>query len=333
MVTEPMRHHVTEHEFLGALLGMAIGDALGMPVAGWTRERIATTIGLVERYLPLDLPDGVSIKAGEFTDESEAALCIVESLTVNSGHLDPENIGPRMLFLSRGESRRWMNPETIALLTRAEETGFQVPLEDDCPATGDVAARGIPIGLLHAIGRFDPETLRRDAEIVTRLSHGSPRAISATTAIAFLVQLAARRTVPREQWADEAARFIGEGAVAGQLQRAATVRADRVPVVKEIEVLGSSPDAADVVASACLAAMAASTFEEAVIAAVNAGGAADARGALAGALAGAFFGASGIPQAMIDELEGRIYISLAAPWFFRTAQSRAGLLIPLRELR
>ncbi|MER3486307.1 MAG: hypothetical protein C4345_10365, partial [Chloroflexota bacterium] len=188
---------------------------------------------------------------------------------VNGGHLDPENIGPRMLFLSRGESRRWMNPETIALLRRAEETGFQVPLDDDGPATGDVAARGIPIGLLHAVGSFDPDALRRDAEIVTRLSHGSPRAISATTAVAFLVQLAARRSVPRDHWADEAARFTGAGAVADLLQRAATVRADDAPVLNAIEAIGSGSDAADVVASACLAAMAASTFEEAVIAAVN----------------------------------------------------------------
>jgi hypothetical protein len=33
---------------------------------------------------------------------------------------------------------------------------------------------------------------------------------------------------------------------------------------------------------------------------------------------------------MIDDLEGRIYVSLAAPWFYRTALRRAGLVLDLR---
>jgi ADP-ribosylglycohydrolase len=206
-------------------------------------------------------------------------------------------------------------------------------LDEDQPATGDVAPRGIPIGLMHAVGRFDPDALRQEAEVVTRLSHGSLLAIAATTATAFLVRLAVRKAVPRAQWAQEAARFIGAGAVADQLQRTAEAITHGMPVLDAIEEIGTGVDAASVVATACLAAATAGVFEEAVIAAVNAGGATDTRGALAGALAGAYFGASGIPQPLIDELEGRIYLSLAAPWFFRTAQRRAGLLIHLREVR
>jgi ADP-ribosylglycohydrolase len=65
-------------------------------------------------------------------------------------------------------------------------------------------------------------------------------------------------------------------------------------------------------------------FEDAVFAAASAGGAADARAALAGSLAGAHFGAGGIPQSLIDGLEGRIYLTLAAPWFYRTIQLMTG---------
>jgi hypothetical protein len=32
---------------------------------------------------------------------------------------------------------------------------------------------------------------------------------------------------------------------------------------------------------------------------------------------------------LIDGLQGRIYVSLAAPWFWKAAQKRAGLLIDL----
>ena len=37
-----------EDAFLGALLGMAIGDAVGMPVEGWPRDRITQRFGAIE---------------------------------------------------------------------------------------------------------------------------------------------------------------------------------------------------------------------------------------------------------------------------------------------
>ena len=53
-------------------------------------------------------------------------------------------------------------------------------------------------------------------------------------------------------------------------------------------------------------------------------------GAIAGAVLGARFGASGIPQDLIDSLDARIYLTLAAPWFYRTAVRLAGTVIDLR---
>ena len=93
---------------------------------------------------------------------------------------------------------------------------------------------------------------------------------------------------------------------------------------------GTGIAAAESVPAAIAAAMLEPVFEEAVFAAVNAGGAADTIGALTGALAGVANGASGIPQDLIDGLEGRIYVSLAAPWFHKAARQRAGQLIDLK---
>src|SRR5689334_15473857 len=74
----------TEDAFLGALLGLAIGDALGMPRAGES-EKAGARQAPIDSYLPRHFADGVEIAAGEFTDESEIALSIVESMTVNGG--------------------------------------------------------------------------------------------------------------------------------------------------------------------------------------------------------------------------------------------------------
>src|SRR5215207_9063268 len=59
---------VKQERFLGALMGMAIGDALGMPVAGWNAERIRERYGAIDGYFPRVFADGGGIKAGEFTD-------------------------------------------------------------------------------------------------------------------------------------------------------------------------------------------------------------------------------------------------------------------------
>ena len=323
--------NASEGAFLGGLLGLAIGDALGMPVEGWPRERIQERYSAITGYHSRVFADGTEIKAGEFTDETEIALCIVESLTANGGVIDVDNIGARLLYLARGESKRWMSDDTRTAFDIADETGeFTVPLDEDAPATGEVAARGVPIGLLHAVGAFDPGQMRVDAEAVTRLSHGSPAAIAGVTAIAYGVRLAAQNETPRAGWARETAAFLDGGALAEALARVDALAEQALPLPEMLSALGTSSAATAAVPAAFAAAMNATVFEDAVFGAVNAGGDTDTVGALAGGLAGAAAGASGIPQGLIDDLEGRIYVSLAAPWFHRSAQRRAGLVIDLR---
>jgi ADP-ribosylglycohydrolase len=64
-----------QERFLGALPGM--------PVASWCAERIRERFGTIDDYHQRVFAGGAEIKAGEFTDESEVALFIVESFTVH----------------------------------------------------------------------------------------------------------------------------------------------------------------------------------------------------------------------------------------------------------
>lgn len=307
-----------QNKFLGTLLGMGIGDALGMPAQGMSAVEIDRRFGRIDDYHPRSIDLDIEIKAGEFTDESEIALCIVESATANDGQFDPDLIGPRMLFLARGESRRWMHADTFQALTRAEESlEFVLPLHEDGPATPDVATRGIPVGLMHAVGAKRHAELRGDAERVVRVTHGSPLAISAATAVALAIALAARGGMEPAAWSHEVAHELGDGEVARALRSREELATD--------ERIGA------VITTAIADAASAASFEDAVLMAVNRGGPADARGALTGALAGARFGADGIPQRLIDGSEGRIYVSLAAPWFHRVALRRAGLTIEMKR--
>ena len=76
-----MAGRVTQERTLGAILGLGIGDALGMPVTGRTPQEIAREFGKIDDYHGRTFADGAELSPGEFTDETEIALCIMETYT------------------------------------------------------------------------------------------------------------------------------------------------------------------------------------------------------------------------------------------------------------
>lgn len=289
---------VTEDQFLGSLVGVAIGDALGLPVSGMAADKIREQHGEFDGYLEIeDAGDGQPI-SGTISDATEVVLCIVESLTTNDGILDPENINARLGFLVRGASRRWMSDALAQGAEVAEENEGLVPEGTESEPEAVVALRGVPLGLLHSIGGWDEESMASDAEVATRLTHGGRDAIDLTRQVTVATAQAAR-------------------AARGETDRQVPTPENEHPLAQQIAAI------VEAVASA-------ETFEDAVFPVVRAGGDAAALGAIAGGIAGARFGASGIPQTLIDDLDARIYLSMAAPWYYRTVLRRAGTVIDLR---
>ena len=290
---------VTEDQFLGALLGMAIGDALGVPLRGQSAEEITSKFGEVTGYLtPPDPESGSTSPIGQISDKTEIALCIVESLTTNDGLFDFDNIAARMAFVARSPSRATMSEPTIQGIERSASEGDVVDSSIEDPPGPAVATRGIPFGLMHAIGSFDPDSLRRETDLATRLSHRGNPAAELTFDVAMHICAATRQPDDLLGWLQTPTSGSGSSA---------------------IEFIGRTIAESD-------------TYEQGVLTIVSAGGDADALGATAGGIAGARFGASGIPQQLIDDLDARIYLSLAAPWFYRTAMRRQGTVIDLRTV-
>ncbi len=315
--------------FTGCLLGLAIGDALGAPVSGWTQEAIAERYSWLDRFVPLVAEDGtVIIPAGEFTDETELTLCLVESAISTRGYLDVAAAGYRFLRVLDSPAARFLDEPTRRALTAAAEHGdFQRGIAGPGTATGSAAARAAPIGLLHALCRFNPDLLVRDVLRATLLTHAEPEVVNGALAVAYAVLLLAQGTTPPEVLLDEVVRFIDEDLVAHRLRRAAAhpVPPNDVELVRTLAALGTSAAVDEVVASAFAAFAAAhDDFTRAVTLAVNIGGATDTRGAITGALAGTHLGASRLPAALVEGLEGRPSLLLAARALFQAAQQRAG---------
>ena len=289
-----------ENRFLGSLLGLAIGDALGMPVADLTVDQASDRFGEIRDYETRNAGQDDEMPAGEITDETETVLCIAESITANNGRVDAENINIRMLYLAEGPSRHWMPDAMAAGIEAAFPHDGQLPERDQPDGSLAVAVRGVPIGLVHSVGGFDPGTVVEETRIVTRVSHGGAAQHQLTLDVALAIAGIAREEeiAPIDLGAD----------LSG-------VAAERNVIAELVE-----------------AATSGKPFDEVVFGAVNALRPADSAGALAGALAGAYAGASGIPQRLIDGLEARVYLSLAAPWLYKTAARRAGTLIDLRQV-
>jgi len=286
-----------EEQFLGALLGLAIGDALGRPLRGMAASEIAERHGAVKAYLPVaDAEEGQPLQ-GEISDKSEIVLCLVESLTTNDGLLNPVNINARLGFLIAGPSRQWMSEATVTGILLAADHDGLVPESYQPEPELAAALRGVPVGLMHAVGGYDEQALELEAATASRLSHAGPAQSTLTAEIAKAVNRAGR------------SRDVAPIAIDADASPERRMLADIVNVVRS-----------------------AATFATAVSAAVALGGFTDSNGAVAGAIAGARFGASGIPQHLIDGLDARIYLTLAAPWFYRTAVRRAGTVIDLRVI-
>ena len=283
-----------ENAFLGALVGFAIGDALGLPVLGKTAEEMPEFDTYLE--LPGETESGEPNK-GAISDRTEIALCLVESLTTNDAQLDPENINARLNFLVDSPSRQWMSDTVVDNIDKAFEYDGLVPDGTGTTIEPSVAARGVILGLVHSVGERDPETLRNEAAMAARITHDDAASAAAAAYVAAVTSEAARYVDAEPDWQMPEPGFSGE--IADRLVKIAET-------VKKAE-----------------------KFEDAVLAAVRAGGDTTAYGAIAGGIAGARFGAAGLPQSLIDDLDARIYLSMAAPWFYRTAMKRQGFAIEL----
>lgn len=323
--------------FLGCLLGLGIGDALGMPVQGWTREQIARRYGWIEGYLPrLGEGDSVLVPAGEFTDDTEITLCQVEALISAGGFVDPEAVGMRLIRLARSDSRRFMDATTLDAIERMEACGGFQEGADGYEPPGSVAASQIaPVALMHSLGRFNAEVFTREVMRACFVTHSHPESINGALAMAYAVWLLAREEIPPELLIPEVAAFIDEDAVAKRIRLAARLLpsgGDRERDLANLAQIGTSPYVAEAVAAAlyCFAAHP-ENFADAALTAVNAGGASDTIGAMTGALSGVHLGARAIPTPLVDNLEGRMYILVAAPGLYRAAQRRAGLFLRLHS--
>ncbi|MBC7115010.1 MAG: ADP-ribosylglycohydrolase family protein [Archaeoglobi archaeon] len=267
-------------KFTGCLLGVAIGDSLGMPVEGMSREKILEKYGEIRDFLPS--PDG--FEAGEWTDDTEMTLILCESLS-STIYFSPEDFSSRLRAL---ESFRRYGPTTrraVELL----KSGVHWKNSGIHSNTDGAAMRAAPIGLLY---NFSLDLVENYALISSSITHRGEGAIASAISVSVAVACIlngrdpVKEAIRRSEAYDE---FFAE-----KLRLAYELRKEDVEVA--LKELGNSYLSYEAVPLAFYCHLSSESFEDAVLKAVNCGGDTDTIASITGALKGAEKGAEGIPE-------------------------------------
>ena len=330
----------------GALAGLALGDALGMPTQEMSPAQIRAVYGRFTGLVDGDAsqPYAPGMPAGSVTDDTEQALLVASLLIRGRGSssgrvaLNAVEFAHALLawedsMIERG-SLDLLGPSTKAALerVRAGEDPLTVGGEG---TTNGAAMRVTPIGI--AVSTEDPEAFAEAVWSSCRVTHATRQGFQSAALVAAAVSMgidAARSTSPNLRgllW--KAVTYVDSLPEHGAWTPdpdvvAATRRAMQLavnPASSSLECLaeqvGTSVASAHAIPMA-FALLARDPSPQALLDAANIGGDTDTIGAIAGAILGAALGVQVLPTDNLSMIEEISHLGLS---------SVAGDLLALRD--
>lgn len=288
-----------QDRFLGCLLSLACGDAVGTSVEFSPRGTFPPVTNMVGGGL-------FGLNPGEWTDDTSMALCLAASLLHKQG------------FDAVDQMNRYCNWARVGYMSsngRCFDIGVTVSraldryLDDGNPFAGDVDPQTAGNG---ALMRLAPVAMfySGDAKQVftysgesTRTTHAAQEAIECSRLFGLQLQLALRGASKEDILRVEYPEALSE----------------RVKAIAELTYAGKTRD--EIKGSGyCVASLESAlwcflhthSFEAAILMAVNLGDDADTTAAICGQIAGAFYGVNAIPKAWLDTLVMRDEITAMA---------------------
>lgn len=270
-----------------ALLGAALGDALGSTVEFMTPGEIRAAHGV---HRELTGGGWLRLRPGAVTDDTEMALGLGRSI-VAEGRLEPRAAAEAWAAWLRGGPRDVGNTVRRGLRRFLLDGSLCGP-----PAEGDAgngaAMRVAPVALATLADRA---RLEADAIAQARITHHHPLSDAAAVHVGELVQLACL------------------GLSLRRLRRASEALAARYPAFALEPYRGLATGyVPDTLRTVLHFLYRTGGFEECLVAVVNQGGDADTTGAIAGAIAGAYYGPEQLPRRWLARLDPGVRRELEA---------------------
>ncbi len=272
-----------EMRAVGAFIGLAIGDALGAPLEGLPPAPIAVTEmsgGGIHNTLP-----------GQYTDDTLQASALAQTL-IRCGGFDPDDFARRLVLVYRAHPE-FFGPTSRAVLDligsglRPGAAARMVHRALGGSRSNGSVMRGVPVGIF-----YPPEAVREMSLAASRVTHFDPVAGEASAFVNRMVSGMCR--------GEEVDTAFGRAL-------AACHDPELRGLLEDYRAYPPEPSLDAVLCTHCAVRvfMDASSFREAVVAAVNLGGDADTIGAIVGGLAGARFGYGAIPESWLSALRDR----------------------------
>ncbi|MCS6807384.1 MAG: ADP-ribosylglycohydrolase family protein [Candidatus Kapabacteria bacterium] len=292
---EPPRVELKRSQYQGALLGLAVGDALGAPLKFRPR-------GSAPAVKDMTSGGPLHVGRGTWTDDTSMALCLAASLLEKKGfdaidQLTRYNKWRREGYLSSiGTCIDLSSTMKIALdkfeSTQATECGGTTREWAD----NDVISRLAPIPMFFANRPNDAIELARASAQVT---HGAVQALDAATYMSAIIT-GILRGDPKDKVLSDLYNPFGDDwtdySFCDEIAQVATgsFRADTPHDITGDGFVG------DTLEAALWAFYRSNDFETGALLAVNLGGDADTTGAVYGQIAGAYYGVQAIPKRWRD---------------------------------
>jgi ADP-ribosyl-[dinitrogen reductase] hydrolase len=287
---------------VGALLGLAVGNALGTTLTRKDRDSQAPITDMIGGGLG-------KLKPGEWSHDVSMALALSASL-LKCGELEESDLMIRFWnVVRRGEyssigKPAAVDPVTLNAIRRWEKVGNPVAGSTDPETAGDGSlVRVAPIAI-----RFwrDWDRLREAAERQSRVTHGAEEAVHACIVFAEILANAIEGQSKEQMLQTGQTRLVSavQGVVDGSWRG------------KNRDDIQSTGNIVDTLETALWCFDRTDSFEAAVILAATLGDDADTVAAVTGQLAGAFYGALAIPERFLATLAWRDRIEQVAEDLF-----------------
>ena len=172
---------------LGALYGLAIGDALGMPTQEMERERAQEILGTPPDFRdgPDDNPISRGLPAGTVTDDTMQCLLLAEQLIEGDGQLNHMAFAEALIAWQEDMTERGrgdlLGPSTRRALA-ALVAGEDPSQTGRAGTTNGAAMRVTPVGIANTLDRLHNAVVAAD-----RLTHDTDVAHAGAAVVATVV--------------------------------------------------------------------------------------------------------------------------------------------------
>jgi poly(ADP-ribose) glycohydrolase ARH3 len=304
-------------KFVGALVGSALGDAVGeLSFSYPAKELLTSRLKLVTQL--------------RYTDDTAMAIALAESL-IREGCVDQDKLGARLRENFYREPWRGYASGPPTIFSMVKRMGISYveasrTLFGGMGSLGNGAAMRIaPLGLFF----YDSSELYGQARASAEVTHAHPVGMDGGVIQAYAVAQAVaydpNKAFPVKTFLENLIQASKTQEIKEKLVLVQRLIEEKAPPSLASEMLGRTVAVHESLPFALYAFLTyPGSFDECLYCAVLHGGDRDTLGAMACAISGAYLGAEAIPEALREKLENMEYIASLALHLTKALQERPG---------